>query len=123
MEFVMRNCLRAIALLVLLLFCSLPAMAGSCITRNDITETAKRRMPQARIAIFAGEEASRFLAAYNARPPRTGFAGDEVLIIDPGARAPTVLAVLFQGGCAKAGGRISRDLFESILTQLARGEA
>jgi hypothetical protein len=120
----MRICLRAIALLVLLLFCSLPAGAADrCISQTDIAMTAKRRMPQARLFIFEGDEAKRFLAAYNARPPHTDIAGDALVIVDAGARAPAVIAILFVRGCATAGGRISRPVFESILVQLARGEA
>ena len=125
----MRNPLRAMASIVLyavlslLAFCLASQAAERCIDQREIARTASAQMPRVRITTLAGDEAKRFLAAYNAHPPRTNLTGDAVMIIEAGPETPAVFAVLFKGGCASAGGRIARTTYDAILAQLARGTA
>ena len=97
--------------------------AERCIDQPKIARTASLQMPRVRITTLAGDEARRFLAAYNAYPPETHLTGDAVMIIEAGPRTPVVFVVLFKNGCASAGGRIARTTYDAILAELARGVA
>jgi len=125
----MRDPLRAMAsivlsaVLALLPFSAASRAAERCLDQREIVRTATARIPQARISMLAGDEATGFLAAYNAYPPRSDLSGDAVMIIDAGPGTPAVFAILFTGGCASSGGRIARQTYDVILAQLARAKA
>jgi len=68
------------------------------------------------LAHMIAEPAQAFLAAYNAREPKTYFAGDEILVLGSEA-APLVTVMLFEVGCKAGGFAMPTALFLALMDE------
>ena len=67
-----------------------------------------------------GRDAAAWLAAYNAVPPVTSLAGDQVVLLD-GLDAPTMLVMVFADGCLTLWWEEGRALVERITADVLPG--
>jgi hypothetical protein len=106
----------------LLALACLPARA-ECVSRSDVESWLAANAPAAKRRVLAGAEAQAFFAAYNAQPPFTRVAGDEILIAElPGDRGSVRLA-LFARGCMAGGGRMPAAAVRKLLGAIERSGA
>jgi hypothetical protein len=101
----------------------LPAQAEGCLTRAALGQWLTQNAPQAKVSVLAGEEARLFLAALNARPPRTAYEAEEIVVVDAPEDALAVRVGLFRAGCLAQAGRIPRALMRALLNEVERGKA
>ena len=91
---------------------------GALISQRDIADRIGLHMPLARITTLAGDKAKRFLAAYNAHPPRTNLTGEAVMIIDARSTGAGGLCGPVHRRLRKGRRADSAGTYESILAQL-----
>lgn len=77
---------------------------------------ARAGLGPARVVLhYAGAEAAAFIAAWNATPPATDEAGDEVLVMAPAPPWDRYVGIaLFRDGCAILSGRTTLSFVEGV---------
>jgi hypothetical protein len=113
--------LRA-ATLALCLITLTPLAVARCVSRAEIAAAIAQQLPEAKTALLAAGEAQAFLAAYNAEPPRTSLAADEILLVELVSDPAITRAVLFEHGCFTQAGPIPRLLVTSLLNAIERSK-
>lgn len=83
-------------------------------------EAAAARHGIAVVHDLRGADAAAWLAAYNAVPPQTALAGDQVVLLD-GEGAPTMLVMVFADGCLAFWWEEGRGLVERITAGVLPG--
>lgn len=101
-------------------------VAEECVPLAAV-EAAAERHGIAVVHDLRGPDAAAWLADWNAVPPATGLAGDQVVLLDrmPSpdrpAQVPTVLVMVFADGCLAAWWEEGRGLVERITGRVVRG--
>ena len=97
------------------------ALVEACESPQKTTAGFKTAYPQGKVYALKGALAGRFLEVFNATPPKTAITGDAVLLtIAPRHRGVAHLHI-FQAGCIKQRGRISRRLADKLFEMFDRG--
>jgi hypothetical protein len=109
--------LRA-ATLALCLAASSAFAEARCISRHQVSSAIAQQLPGAQTALLASEEAQAFLAAYNATPPHTALAADEILLVELPDEPMITRAILFTRGCLAQAGAMPRRLVKSLLISI-----
>ena len=92
---------------------ALPGPPPACETPLQTTRSLQSRLDGVHIMTLSGPRVQRFLQAFNAQPPVSDFAADNLLIArSPGKKA--VLLVMYENGCLKHRGAISRELYRRV---------
>lgn len=66
-----------------------------------------------------GDEAETWIAALNAYPPRTDYAGDTLIAVAAGDGTGGVLIALFENGCHVLGGALPAEVYVEISRAVA----
>ena len=113
------NPIRIMIPLVLLL--ASVASVAACETPKKTVADFIQALPQGKVFVLKEAKAQRFLEAFNASPPTTDITGDTVLLtITPLARGVAHLHI-FEAGCIKQRGRISRRLIDRLMEMFDKG--
>ncbi|MGI9464540.1 MAG: hypothetical protein ACR2OM_11395, partial [Aestuariivirgaceae bacterium] len=91
--------------------------ARTCETPAMTARHFAKVQPGSQIALLKGPRSKRFLKAFNAYPPATGYVGDAVVIIRLPHETRRVYLGIYQGGCLKHKGSITRKLAELLMKQ------
>ncbi len=109
--------IRIMLALGLVLASASPATALDCETPAMTARYFGTAKPGSRLVLIKGPRTQRFLDAFNAFPPATGYSGDAVVIIRLPQAAERVYLGIYDDGCLKHKGSISRALADKLLEQ------
>jgi hypothetical protein len=95
-------------------------VAEEACTSFAVVEESAGRHGIAIVHDLRGADAAAWLAAYNAVPPVTSLAGDQVVLLD-GQGAPTMLVMVFADGCLTVWWEEGHALVELITADVLPG--
>jgi hypothetical protein len=112
--------LPSLVLAALLIAAPAIAQTPQCLKREVAAPAIMQRFPGAELHVLLGDEAQAFLALFNAIPPATDLAADEILIAAASPEAPDMRLLLFEDGCLMRIGVVPRRVIAPILVKLSR---
>lgn len=97
-----------------------PRLLRMCIGSDRLVSQLQKTYPQMGLSLLSGDDASQFMALYNAQPPETDWQVDEVLITRSPESPELAQLGFFRNGCLVLRIVVRRPALDQLVSMLGQ---
>lgn len=107
---------------VLSAFAAPPSPQPNCFSTTRLQQMLREEVRGAEIRLLSGGDAQQFVESFNAVPPQSNIAAEEILLVSK-PQMPAAILIFFNDGCASGRAILPKQLLQSLLLQIERSGA